>query len=78
MPYIQNEREFLNATEGADFLGVSFVTFQRIQQEYGLVPEQFPGQGRQVFYLKKHLELIKNSSVKDKDKIKQQIAQDSQ
>lgn len=65
MPLEREGREYLNATEAAEFFGVSFVTFQTIRKDYNLQSRRFVGQGRQVFFLKEDLERIKNQPLEE-------------
>jgi hypothetical protein len=62
MPLTRDSRTWLNASEGSEFLEVSYVTFQNLRQVYGLKGRHFPGQGRAWYFLKDHLQAIKDSS----------------
>jgi hypothetical protein len=62
MPLTRDQKDWLNGSEAAEFLEVSFVTFQNLRQVYGLKGRHFPGQGRSWFFWKDHLQLIKDSS----------------
>lgn len=52
--------EYLNATESAEFLGVSFVTFTKIREQEALKSYSIVGKGRFRFYKKDDLEKIKS------------------
>lgn len=76
MPLERSGKEYLFANESAQYLDVSFTTFQLMQKEYGLVGVQFSGQGRRVFFLKRHLDLIKNYPVDKADEVREIIRQE--
>lgn len=59
MPQLVEGIEYLNATEAANFLGVSFVTFTKIREQEGLKTYGLIGKGRNRFYKKDDLEKIK-------------------
>lgn len=56
MPLTIEGIEYLNSTEAAEFLGFSYVTFQKLTQDYKLQWFTIPGRGRQKFYKKADLE----------------------
>lgn len=47
--------EYLNATEAAEFLGISATTFVKFQHEYRLKYKTRPGKGRSKFFKKTDL-----------------------
>lgn len=75
MPLERRGKTYLNAQEssGKDFLNVSFSTFQKIERDYGLKAKTFIGQGRQKFFLKSAVELIRDNAVEDRERVKEQI-----
>lgn len=61
MPLERNGKEYLNNEESYTLLGISYLTFRRVEEDYGLEAKTFLGQQRQKFYLKDALLLIKDT-----------------
>lgn len=64
MPQTIEGKEYLNARETAAFLGVSFVTFQKIRElddiKEILKPKTFLGRGNAVYYEKGKAQEVKD------------------
>ena len=60
MPYQDDQGEtYYNSTESQDYLGIgSFVTFQKIVEEYHLEAKTMPGHGRAKYYKKSELDKV--------------------
>lgn len=58
MPQTIDHVEYLNATESARLLGISYVTFKLKRDEYGLQSYVLLGKGNAKFYKKADVEGI--------------------
>ena len=61
MPQVVNGTEYLNATEAAEFLGVSYVTFKAARERFHLQSHELFGKGNARFYKKSDLEQIQRA-----------------
>lgn len=74
MPLERNGKKYLNAQESSEeYLGVAYVTFQRMEKRYGLKAKQWPDQGRQRFFLEAALQVVKETPIDQIEEAKKRI-----
>lgn len=67
MPYTYGGVEYLNAKESAEYLDISYNTFQNMEQQYNLSSFSIPGKGRRRFFKKSDLDKLREPRPSDDD-----------
>jgi len=78
MPLIRGDVEYLSSTESEETLGVTFITFKGIANEFKLKRERFKGQGQRVFYKRSVIERIRDTPESELPMLKKALIEEGE